>query len=235
MVQNDETARRLSNSPNLKIRSAPAVDPNPVPVVTPGAAENAVGVAALADQAYAAAGIDRARAAPHVVRRAIDDLNSGSAWLPTAAAASNLEVCAAAAIDPDAAMIVAPCAAEIARRAANLADDPHAATRVGGADVASTIIGGAVNVVALVPAAPAGAANLEITSAPAVHPNASTVGIAPCLIEDTRSVAALLHELHATPDIGGAVISPHVVRGAGDDLPLGRTKASCRRLRCVRE
>jgi hypothetical protein len=234
VVQNDETARRLTNSPNLKIRSAPAVDPNPVPVVTPGAAENAVGVAALADQAYAAAGIDRARAAPHVVRRAIDDLNSGSAWLPTAAA-SNLEVCAAAAIDPDAAMIVAPCAAEIARRAANLADDPHAATRVGGADVASTIIGGAVNVVALVPAAPAGAANLEITSAPAVHPNASTVGIAPCLIEDTRSVAALLHELHATPDIGGAVISPHVVRGAGDDLPLGRTKASCRRLRCVRE
>jgi hypothetical protein len=226
----------LAQSANLKIRAAAAVDPNPVPVVTPSSAVDAVGVTALADESYPAIGIDRAHAASHILGRAIDDLDAGSTRLPAATAATtsaNLEICAASPIDPDAAGIVSPRTAEVARRAADLPNDAHAAARVGGAHIASTVVGRAINVVTIVPPAPARAASLEIGLAAAVHPDPTAVHIAPRLVEDARSVTALLDELHATPDIGGAVISPHIVGGAGDELPLGRTKAGCRGLRRV--
>src|SRR5580700_5121453 len=96
----------LAESANLKIRAAATVDPDSVPVVTPRTPVNAVSVTALADESYPAIGIDRAHAASHVLGRAIDDLDAGSARLPASASATtsaNLEVCAAATIDPDAA------------------------------------------------------------------------------------------------------------------------------------
>jgi hypothetical protein len=86
-------------------------------IVAPGAVEKAVGVAALADQAHAAAGPDWTKAASHIVRGAIDDLHSGSAGLPataTTSTAPDLKICAAAAVDPDAAAVITPGSTEIA-------------------------------------------------------------------------------------------------------------------------
>jgi len=224
----------LAQSSNLKIRPAATVDPYSAPVVTPSASVNTVGVTALADESHPAVGIDRARPASHIVGRAINDLYAGSARLPAAASSANLEIGATAAVDPDTPTFVSPRTAEVARRAADLANDAHPAACVGGAHVASAIVGGAVNVVTLVPPAPAGAANLKIAAATAIHPDTAAVHIAPRLIEDASSVTALLDQLHATPDIGGAVISPHVVGGTGNDLALGRAKAGCGGLRHAR-
>src|SRR5580692_772824 len=130
----------LAQSAHLEIRAAATVDPNSVPVVTPGTAVDAVGVTSLADESYPATGIDRAHAASHIVGRAIDDLDARSSRLPataaSAATSANLEICPASAIDPDAAGVVSPRTAEVARRAADLPNDAHAPARVGGAHLA---------------------------------------------------------------------------------------------------
>src|SRR5262249_27976414 len=132
-------------APNFEVSAATAIDPNPTTIVAPRVVVDAIGIATLAHEPHTAVGVDGARVAAHVVRRAVDKAQPAASRLPAAATAADLEVGAAAAIDPDAAAIVAPGAAVVARRAAALSHELHAAARIGRAADAAAVVGRAIN------------------------------------------------------------------------------------------
>src|SRR5579863_516452 len=213
----------VRHAADLEVGAATAIDPDAAAVVAPRCIEHAIRVAALAHQANATVRIDRAGVAAHIVGRARDDLRAGAGSgspAATTATSADLKVSAATAIDPDAAAIIAPRATEIAWRTAALANQLHAAAGVGRADIAPAVVGSAINVVAVVPAAPIRARDGEVSAAAAINPDAASVDEAPRVIEDAGRVATLLHELHATADVGSTIVAPHVVGRARDDLAL---------------
>jgi hypothetical protein len=213
---------KLAYLANLEVGAAASIHPNAAAVETPGAIEDAVRVAALTNQTHPAARIDLTDVAAHVVRRTIHDLHTAAAGLPAAATAPNLEISAAATIDPNAPAVVTPSAAVVTRRPAALANQLHSAACVGRAQIASFVVRSTVNVVAVVPAAPIRPGNGEIGAAPAVDPNAPSVHVTPGLIEDARRVAALPNELDSASDIRAAIVALHVVGRAGDHRSLGQ-------------
>src|SRR5262249_23163502 len=131
--------------PELELRAAAAVHPNAVGVVAPRPAIVAVGFADLPRKNDSVASVSLAIFAAALVRRAGD--NTGSP-VPCAisftARAADLVFGATAPVDPNAASVVAPSAVHLARRAADLTYQPHAASGVGGAVFTLVlIIGGA--------------------------------------------------------------------------------------------
>jgi hypothetical protein len=200
-VRPDAYVRRnvlVANLADFEVRTAAEIHPNAAPVVAPAAAEDAVRITALADQADSALRVDRAVAASHVVGGTVDDLDA-VAGLPAAAIVSsssaNPEIRAVAAVHPDPAIVVTPRAAELTGGATELADHLHAAARVCGVDVAPTVIRGAINAVAVVSGAPAEAGGLEVAAAAMVHPNPTSANETPGTVENARRIAALPYQL----------------------------------------
>src|SRR5579885_1337125 len=183
---------------NFKVGAAAAVHPDAAVVVAPGRAIETIGIAALADQPHAVAGVGIAVMHPHIVRGACGGLCRSRA-VPVRAA--ELEVRAAPAIHPNAAAVVPP---GTPVRAIGVTAAAREADRV-----------------ALAVAAPVRDAGLEIGAAAAVHPDAAVI-VAPSPAEIAWRTAALAHKLHAAARVRRARVPVHVVRGASDGLRLGR-------------
>ena len=131
-----------------------AVDPYAVVVPSPGLILDAGGTADLAGEADATACIDVAEIATAVVGGTGNDLASspltGASRIPIASAATaDDEFSSAAAVDPHAAVVPSPGLVLDAGGAADLAGKADAATSVGAAEVASTVVGGAGDGLAL--------------------------------------------------------------------------------------
>jgi len=217
----------LTRDVDFEVGAAAAIDPDAAGVVAPGDAIDAVGVAALANDANAAHGVDGANVPAAVVGGAVDD---ALLWRIPAGLA-DFEVGAAAAIDPNAVAIPAPRGAEGARRAAALADETNAAAGVHRAAIAAAVIGGAVDVVIVAPAGPGrrsgrrpghwrasrlrtgDEADGEVGAATAIDPDALAVP-APGLIEGAGGAAALVDELNTAAGVGGTIFAAAVVGGA---------------------
>src|SRR5262249_19147616 len=214
-----------------------AVDPDVPSTIAPSAAVDTIGVATLAQQAHVvAANACFAFVSTHIVGRTRDDFHSITGWLPipaiagviaaivvAAATAADLEVRAAAMVDPDAAVVVGPIASVLTGGIAALADQLHAAAGVDGADVAPAIVGRAIDVVAVVPAVEARAAaagDLKVGTATAIHPDAAADDEAPRAVEDAGSIRALADQLNAAAYIGGAEVATHVVGRTSDKSRL---------------
>src|SRR4029077_20325473 len=131
---------------DLKVGAAATIHPDTVAVITPGAVENAVGLAALADDEDAVARVHRAEIAVHEIRGAVDE--GGGAGLPVA---GNAEVGTAAAIRPDSALAIAPSLAFDAGGLAALANQVDAKARIRRAPDALHGVRGAVNHVGVTP------------------------------------------------------------------------------------
>ena len=136
--------------------AAAAVDPDAVVVPAPGLSLVAGGAAALVRESNTAAGIGIAVVSAAVVRGAIDGLSGAIVAPPSAAVAPAVAVAvsggefgAAAAVDPDTVVVPAPGLSLNAGRAAALTRELDAAAGVGVAIVTSTIIGSAVDRLAM--------------------------------------------------------------------------------------
>src|SRR5579864_6200904 len=228
---------------NFEVGAAAAIDPDAVAIITPGAIEHAVGLAALAHDEDPVARIDGAEVALHVVGRAIHQ--GGGAGLPVA---SHPEVRAAATIGPDSALSVSPGLAFDTSGLAALANQAHAEAGVGGAPHALHGVGGAIDHVRVAPAAELVVAirvtipvavmvpvvvsimvavvipmldyrgslhgNLKLRAAAAIDPDSVPVE-APGAIEDAFGFALLVNHLDATAGVRRAHVAVHVVRVAG--------------------
>src|ERR1700688_169680 len=132
---------------DFKVGAAPTIYPDAFAIITPSAVEDAIGLAALADDEDAVARVHRAKIAVHVIGRAVDQ---GSRFrLPVA---GNAEVGAAAAIRPDSALAIAPRLAFDARGLATLANQVHPKAGICGAPDAFHGVGGAIDHVGVTPA-----------------------------------------------------------------------------------
>jgi len=209
---------------NFKVGAAAAVHPDAAVVVAPGRAIETIGIAALADQPHAVAGVGIAVMHPHIVRGACGGLRRSRA-VPVRAA--ELEVRAAPAIHPNAAAVVPPGTPVRAIGVTAAAREADPVARVHGTEVASHVIGSAIDRVALAVAAPVRYAGLEIGAAAAVHPDAAVI-VAPSPAEIAWRTAALAHKLHAAARVRLARVPVHVVRRASDGLRLGRREGSRR-------
>src|SRR6267142_2097200 len=128
-----------------------------VAVVSPSAIEDAIGFAALADDEDAVAGVNGAEIAVHVVGRAIDE--AGGARFPIS---GDPEIGAAAAVNPNAALAVAPRLAFDASGLAALANYAHAEAGIGRTPGSPHVIRGAVDHIRFAPAAEFIVATAEI-------------------------------------------------------------------------
>src|SRR5262249_9110574 len=222
---------------NLKISSTTTIDPNAATIVSPGAPEDAVCIAALPDQANSSASVDAAEVAPHVVRRACDYLRAATAsrlpaptGISTATSSTDLEVGSATAVNPNSLPVVAPGAPKIAGRVTSFADELHSSACVRRTPVAPPIIRRTVDVVAVVPSAPVWVcADLKVRPTAAIDPDSSPV-IAPRTPEHTGRIAALADELDSTGGVDRTVVASHIVGGACNDLSL-RRRDRCDRVR----
>ena len=150
-------------------------------------------------------------------------LNAAVATLRQVATAvaglADAEVSAAAAVDPQAALVKTPGVAADAGRAADLADELNIATVANGAPVSFPVVGGAGD-----NRRPrrwgSRTTDHELGSAATVDPQATLVE-APGVTADARRAADLADELDIAGVAYGAPVSFPVVGGAGD--PLGLT------------
>ena len=139
---------------NGEVRAAATIRPNTALAVTPGLALDAGSFAALANQAHAEAGIRGAPNAFHVIGSAIDHVSVAPAAelaLTVSVATAmlddngslnaNLELRAAATIDPDASIVIAPGAILNALGFAFLVDHLYSAGGIDGANVTTHVIG----------------------------------------------------------------------------------------------
>ncbi len=125
-----------------ELGAASAIDPEAAVVVAPGAVLDAWAAADLADELDAAAGVYVAVVALSVIGGAGDGLTL-ALLLVAGAVASGGELSTASAIDPEAAVVVAPGVVLDAWAAADLADELDAAAGIDVAVVALSVIGGA--------------------------------------------------------------------------------------------
>src|SRR5205823_6075516 len=121
---------------------------------------------------------------------------------------SDIELRAAAAIDPDTAVVVAPRLAEHAVVVAELTSDVNAESRVGGAAMARVVHRLADDElrVHVGRRAVARSREHEVSAASVTDPHAF-VAIAPRLPFDASRFAELMHELHAVVRVGGAKVA----------------------------
>src|SRR5258708_2743315 len=120
----------------FEVGATAAIDPDAVAVISPGAVENAIGFTALAHDEDTIQRIYSAEIALHVIGGAIDQ--GGGASLPVA---GNGEVRAAATIDPDASIVIAPGAILNALGFAFLVDHLYSAGGIDGANVTTHVVG----------------------------------------------------------------------------------------------
>jgi hypothetical protein len=125
---------------DAKLGTAAAVNPEPPAIGAPRIALNASRAADLAAKPYvrAATGITPVSAA--VIGGAGDDLWGWRTGRWAVSAASNEEVCAAAAIDPETAAIDTPCLSLDTLRATDLAGETNVAGVISAAIVATAIV-----------------------------------------------------------------------------------------------
>ena len=105
----------------------------------------------------------------------------------------NFKIRTATTIHPNAITVIAPSAVLRAGAAAALHDEAYAPASFGGAIVAITFIGGAVDGITVVPTVPRSTADLKFGAAAAVNPKAAAIN-APTLALDTRRLADLALE-----------------------------------------
>jgi hypothetical protein len=201
---------------NFKFCTAAAIDPNAAVIVTPGRAIKAIGFAPLAEETNAAGSVCLARVPAHIVGRARYNLRLQGAIVANGA---EVEVCAAALIYPDAAARVAPSAAEDTVCATALTGQANAYVGASRTEMATTVVGRAINFVAAVPAVPGSATDLKFGAATAIHPNTAGL-IAPGAAKDAGGAADLTDELCAAAGVDFASVALHVVGRAGDGLRL---------------
>src|SRR6202030_3683380 len=127
-------------SGDAEARAAAAVHPHTARAVAPGLPHHARRFAALSNQPHTCAGIHRAPSAIHVIRRAVDVEVLAPAVEPDRA---DLEVRAAAAIDPDAAVVIAPGAFGDALGFTALPGEFDSAASIDGAPMAAHVVRGA--------------------------------------------------------------------------------------------
>lgn len=136
---------RLSSQ--CKISPATAVHPDAALVESPAIPAAAGCIASLPDQAYPIARISGTEVSSAVVGRAGDQCSWRRTrwWIARSGSIKDTddEVRPAAAINPDAAPIIAPAVALPARRSASLIHHAHAVACVSGAVVPVAVIGGA--------------------------------------------------------------------------------------------
>ena len=128
---------------NDKLGSTTAVDPYAVVIESPCLVLDAGGAADLTGETDTATGVGVAEVAIIVVRGAGDGLAALISSPVAAAATAYNEFGSAAAIDPNAVVVESPSLVLDAGGAAELAGEADAAARVGVAEVASAIVGGA--------------------------------------------------------------------------------------------
>ena len=128
---------------NDKLGSTTAVDPYAVVIESPCLILDAGGAADLTGEADTATSVGVAEVAIIVVRGAGDGLAALISSPVAAAATAYNEFGSAAAIDPYAGVVESPSLVLDAGGAADLAGEADAAARVGVAEVASAIVGGA--------------------------------------------------------------------------------------------
>jgi hypothetical protein len=157
---------------DFEIGATAAVDPNAVAVIAPGAIEDAIGFATLADDEDAVARVRGAELAIHVVGGAVDE--RGGAGLPVA---SDAEIGTAAAVNPNAALAETPSLALDASGLAALANQAHTEARIGGAPGALHVVCGAVDHVGIAEAAEVVIMAAELTVASAVVANSVVVAV----------------------------------------------------------
>jgi hypothetical protein len=133
------------------------------------------------------------------------------------AAINDLEVGAAAAINPYTVAIIAPRPIEDAISFAALTDDEDAVARINGTESALHVVGRAVEESGGVSLPVAG--NAKVGTAAAVHPNAA-LAITPGLALNASGFAALANHTHAETRIGWAPGTPHVIGGAVDHVRI---------------
>jgi len=205
-----------------------AVDPYAVVVPSPGLILDAGGAADLAGEADATACIDVAEIATAVVGGTGNDLASspltGASRIPIASAAassSDDELGATAAVDPYAVVVPSPGLILDAGGTADLAGEADATACIGVAEVASAVVGGAGDGLALIISSPVAAATAddEFSSAAAVDPHAAVVP-SPGLVLDAGGAADLARETDAATSVGATEVASAVVGGAGDGLAL---------------
>jgi hypothetical protein len=176
-----------------------------VAVVSPCLSVDAIGIAALTYQAHAIAGVRGTEISVAIVGRAGDD-NDARAGIPTAAA--DLEIGAATAINPYSAAAISPGRTVNAGRIAALSNEGDAAARIGGAMLATAVVGRAVEGIGAAAGIVTGPTGSKIScekigAAAAVNPNVAAI-ITPCGAEDAGSIAALIDELNSAARIGSA-------------------------------
>jgi len=123
-------------------------------------------------------------------------------------------------IDPNSAARVAPSAAENTFGATSLAGKAHSHVRTSRAEAPAAVVGGTINVVAVVPATEGNVADLKFGAATAVHPNAAGV-VAPGAAEFARRAADLADQLCTAARVHFARVTVHVIGRAGDGLDVG--------------
>jgi hypothetical protein len=213
---------------DLELGSAAAVDPEASAAIdSPGLVLDAGRAADLAAEGYAV-GVVAGEGAPvsaAIVGGAGDGL--GLAWAlskagpPTSASTAKGELGAAAAIDPETAIVDTPGLVLDARGAAELAAERDSAEiAVGLAPVSASVVGGASDDLALTSATPVAAAiDDELGAAAVIDPEAAVVD-APGLVFDAGRAADLAVEADAAASVYVAPISAAVIGGAVDDLAL---------------
>ena len=202
-----------------EIGATAAVDPDAAVVRSPRLSLDTWRPADLTAQGNVTAR-ELAPVAAIVIRRTVDNLPwSGT----TAPVATNHEVGATAAVDPDAVIVPPPCLSLDARRAAHLAAEGDVAARKV-APVAATIIGRAGDDLPR-PTRSSGAADDEFSAAPAVHPDVPVVP-SPGLPLDAGRPADLAAHPNTAAGICGAEVAAAVIRGAGNGLAR---KLPCKR------
>jgi hypothetical protein len=172
---------------DFEVGAAATVNPDAVAVVSPGAVEDAVSFAALADDEDAVARVRGAEVAVHVIGRAI---NQGSgAGLPVA---GNAEIRTTAAVNPNAALTRTPSLTLNASGLTALANHADAETSVSRAPGTPHVIGGAVDDVGFAPAAEFIVASAEITVMVviAVHVMAVEVSV-PAMVVNNVAASAI--------------------------------------------
>ncbi len=138
--------RAISSAAKGEVGAAATVDPETATVDAPGLIANARGSADLTDELGVATVADGAPVSAAVVGRAGDGLRLRA----VASAAAEGEVCAASAVDPEAAVVDAPGLAANAGGAADLTDELGVARSTDVAPVAFAIVGGAGNALLVV-------------------------------------------------------------------------------------
>jgi hypothetical protein len=141
---------------------------------------------------------------------------------------TDTELCTASTVNPEAALIDAPCIVLIAGRAADLAIEGDIAAATDVTPVSATVVGGAGDELGWWRtgwrASGTTSAIGEVGAAAAVDPE-TTVIDSPGLVADAGGAADLADELYVTTATDGTPVATTVVGGAGDGL-LGRTSAA---------